>query len=202
MNHETVVVDQKLCAPHHHWFCWSAIIIGALVGLGLGFLLHLYSIAIGLTAFVSDNEATTVTIGGLIGLLIGTIVAMGLAGFTAGFLAHVVSPGVGILYGFATWSLALLLTAILAMPLSSYVSTYTAALAPTVNVDTGNTTAQGNQVTVQSPATEATKAASPETLAWSGWIVFVLFAIGALSSCLGACGGIHCHRKHCLHSEV
>lgn len=37
MNHETVVVDQKVCAPHRHWFCWSAIVIGALVGLGLGF---------------------------------------------------------------------------------------------------------------------------------------------------------------------
>lgn len=156
-----------------------------------------------MTAFISNDGATTVTIGGLIGLLIGSIVAMGLAGFTAGFLGHVVSPGLGILYGFATWSLALLLTALLAMPLSNYVSAYTAALAPTVNVDTGTGKAQGNQLTVQSPANEATKSASPETLAWSGWIVFVLFTIGALSSCIGACGGIHCHRKHCMnHPEV
>ena len=61
---------------------WTAIFVGALIGTGLGFLLHLFGIAIGLSAFsLTPDGATAVAIGGIVGMLIGVIASMLAAGY-------------------------------------------------------------------------------------------------------------------------
>src|SRR5687767_10657531 len=66
---------------------WTAILAGALVGMGLTFLLNTFSIGIGLSLVrTTEDGLTSLAIGGFIGLLIGAIVSMFAAGFTAGCL--------------------------------------------------------------------------------------------------------------------
>ena len=56
---------------------WSAILTGALVGVGLSFLLNLFGVAIGLSAFsMGDHGPASLAIGGLLGLIASTIIAM------------------------------------------------------------------------------------------------------------------------------
>ena len=108
---------------------WSAIIVGGLVGVGLNFLLNLFALGIGLTAFSTTSEGTaTFMIGGFIGLAISAIVAMFVAGMIAGCLGRPCActmtssstmgnnpsamgmkkwSNIGELYGFVTWCVVL-----------------------------------------------------------------------------------------------
>ena len=36
---------------------------------------------------------------------------------------------------------------------------------------------------------------NPTQLAWGGWLVFLLFFVGAISSCIGATCGMRCKRE-------
>lgn len=179
---------------------WSAIFAGALVAIGLGFLLHLFGMAIGITALsMGDDGAYMVTIGGLIGLIVGVIVSMLAAGYAAGYLGRLYCPSrnLGILYGFVTWSLALLLSAILASHASNYVANYTNNLSQTTVVGSGsdNSAAVGTTTPDRTARPSASVKATPETLAWSAFVVFLLFFIGAFSTCVGAMWGMSCQRE-------
>ena len=53
MLHQT---ENEHCVINQHsHICWSAIFAGAFVGVGLGFLLHLFGSAIGLSAYSSNS---------------------------------------------------------------------------------------------------------------------------------------------------
>jgi hypothetical protein len=173
--------------------CWSALLIGAFTGVGLGFLLNLFAMAIGLSAYSSSpSGANAVAIGGVIGLLIGVIASMGVAGFVAGYLGrfyHCYCHG-GVIYGFATWSLALMLSALLFIPMANYMAFYEENLSPAVASAEATHTVANTPTTTSTPTT----AVSVQTkhLAWSGWILFIIFFIGAFSCCVGACYGMRC----------
>lgn len=199
-------MDEPMIGRYPAWrrISWSAIFVGALVGVGLGFLLNLFGLAIGLTAFSvnSDTGATAVAIGGLIGMLIGIIASMLAAGYTAGYLGRHYCPkkNVGVIYGFATWTLALLLSAIVTAHMGNYVASYTSNMART-GVAAKNDTMATAANTLTPTNTQAgaanktnTVAASPESLAASAFIVFVLFFLGALACCFGAVWGMNCRR--------
>ena len=205
MTNENHVVSGPLCGVHDHKrICWSAIFAGAFVGVGLGFLLHLFGVAIGLSAYSSaPNGEEVVAIGGVLGFLIGAIASMVASGYTTGYLARCQSSNhlLSIVYGFTTWSLALILSALIVMPITKYVSLYASSLAPSM-VDM----AQGDNVKVQTTAvndtasgkvkvsskTPATPAVTTKDLAWGAWIMFIMFFIGAFFSCLGACWAMGC----------
>ncbi|MGQ3888715.1 hypothetical protein ACQUW5_06735 [Legionella sp. CNM-1927-20] len=183
---------------------WSAVFVGALVGVGLGFLLNLFGLAIGLTAFSVNNDtgATAVAIGGLIGILIGIIASMVAAGYTAGYLGRYYCPkkNIGVIYGFTTWTLALLLSAIVTAHVGNYAASYTNNMART-GVSARNDTMATAANTLTPTTTQAgtnnrttTVTASPESLAASAFIVFVLFFLGALACCFGAVWGMSCKR--------
>jgi len=181
---------------------WTAIFIGALVGVGLGFLLNLFGIAIGLSAFTvnSADGAMALAIGGLMGLLIGVIAAMGVAGFTAGYLGCrcCLKHNLGIIYGFTTWSVALLLSALLAGPVSHYASSYLGGITHSAVV-LSNSATDSAVIETQSNAdknqTVTKVTTSPSNLAWGAFTLFVLFFIGAVSSCFGAYWGMSCRRE-------
>ncbi|CEG58411.1 hypothetical protein [Legionella fallonii] len=196
--------DQKCYKTTLTHIYWTAILAGAFVGVGLGFLLNIFSMAIGLSAYTATaNGATAIAIGGILGLLIGVIAAMGTAGFVAGYLGrfyHCYCHG-GVLYGFITWSIALMLSAILLVPIAHYVDFYEENLNPALTAPTEVSNTKMSDTDVSASASEQ-KVTSQQTLnmsskhlAWSGWILFILFFIGALSSCIGACYGMRCKRE-------
>ncbi|MGC1183411.1 hypothetical protein [Legionella sp.] len=177
---------------------WTAIFAGAIVGIGLAFLLDVFGIAIGLSAYSSTSHGAVIAIGGFLGILIGVIVAMGTAGFVAGYLSrfnHCCCHG-GVLHGFITWSIALILSALLIMPLSRYVSFYEDSLYPAVaSIEAPPSNAQPNV----SAAGNQNVTTEVKNLAWSSWILFILFFVGALSSCIGACCGMGCKKDEINH---
>lgn len=209
MTKEPVIVpEHHHCLHTHKRISWSAIFIGALVAVGLGFLLNLFGLAIGLSAFtMSDAGASAVAVGGLLGILIGIIATMLAAGYAAGYLGRLYCPqrNLGILYGFSTWTLALILTALITLPLTHHVANYTKVTSPSVSIVTKKSMDTGNVVSAAtvSPAShhqnirqKAMNVTAPtETMAWSVFCVFILFFVGALSSCFGSCWGMSCCRE-------
>ncbi|MBA4695895.1 MAG: hypothetical protein H2069_00730 [Legionella sp.] len=187
--------NQNCCKLTSTHLNWAAIFAGALVGMGLGFLLNIFSMAIGLSAYTSVNGSMVVAIGGVLGLLIGSIVAMGVAGFVAGYLGrfyHCYCHG-GVIYGFLTWSLAIMLSAALILPVTRYITFYEENLAPvTVTAADVNAAEVSQQQALPSP--EKIVHAHPKHLAWNGWILFLFFFLGALASCMGACCGMGCRK--------
>jgi len=221
ISENTVVAEPVAIVAHRH-FCWSAVIAGALVGVGLAFLFNLFGFAIGLSAFSLDNDGSIVmAIGGLIGIAIAVFVSMFFGGFAAGYLGRSTCPRghLGILYGFTTWTLALLLSALATGYMGYYVASYTNSIsnsafmvtdndgdatttkvkaAPEVNVNTkpGADAVKVETKPATAPANQQTMVitATPASLAMSAFIVFALFLLGAFASCLGACHAMCCKR--------
>lgn len=201
-TNEKTVKTAGMCHSSHLGFCWSAIFAGTLVGMGLGFLLNLFGVAIGLSAYSSTTAgAETLAIGGVIGMLIGVIVSTGTAGFVSGYLGrcHHYHPQChGVIYGFVTWSLALMLAVLLLAPTVRYMTSYENSLNPaaTASVEVTNTMAGGKAVGGKKRASSEPVASVPaKHLAWSGWLIFVLFIVGAFFSCVGGCIGMGCKKR-------
>jgi len=194
-----------MCCHKKH-ISWSAIIAGALVGVGLTFILNLFCVAIGLSLATTNKEGMTVlAIGGFIGLIIGIIAVMFTSGFTAGFLGRpfCMKRNLGVVYGFTSWVLALIFTVLLAASIGRYLNFYS----DFVSNSHGNPTmlvidVTGNHAVTNMPAPSRSQPVmSPEmqaaanSLGISSFLVFVLFFIGAFSSCLGGHCGMTCRCK-------
>ena len=180
--------------------CWSAIFVGALVGLGLSFLLNLFGIAVGLSAIsIGPNGSATLAVGGFLGFIIAMIAAMAAAGYTAGYLGRLYCPerNLGIIYGFTTWTVALVLSAALMGSVSKYShhiddATFVAGQASTSHYVKHHNGEAVAQVTSDEDKVVAT---TPTHLAQGAFLLFALFFIGAISTCIGACCGMSCRRE-------
>ncbi len=210
---------------HTHMDCrkrisWSAILAGALVGIGLGFLLNLFSIALGLSFVSTTKEGLlTVALTGLIGLIIGTMFVSFASGFTAGYLGKSYSKrqNLGALYGFTTWSVTLILATFLTPALGGYIAFYSDFVThPTmvVIVNEKNHSMPAMSEPAKEPAVKATiandKAAKAQhattekhpavnmqavtgALSVMSMLIFVLFLVGALSSIFGGRCAMKCN---------
>lgn len=214
--------EQYVVKEEHHDKCackcccvkcisWSGIIIGAVVAIGLGFLMNLFGVAIGLSAFkTTEAGIKTLAIGGYIGLLVGSIAVMFFAGWVSGYLgrASCRNRDVGALYGFATWCVAFIFTVLL----TSHVGNFTAHAGDaldysnrtTVNVQTTNN--PDAPVVSQHPKNRTDSRSSDNNtivvneekavnaIGLSLLLTFVLFIAGALAACFGGyCGISRCH---------
>ena len=180
---------------------WSAIATGAIIGVGLSFLLNLFGMTIGLSAFsMTEQGVGSLAIGGLLGLIISTIVSFFFGGFAAGYLGRLYVPkrNLGIVYGFTTWSVTLLLSAVVTTYVGTYVDSYTSVVTRNMVVATQEApAASANASDKQKMSTEQKIATvNPKDLtsgmAVGAFIVFALFFVGAFSSCLGAHYGMSC----------
>jgi hypothetical protein len=203
MKKETVDTQEQRCitSPYKR-ISWSAILVGALVGLGLSFLLNLFGLAIGLSATTAGEDgAMALAIGGVIGVIIAIIASMVAAGYAAGYLGRLYCPGrnLGILYGFTTWSVALLLAAAVAAQVNNYATTYSQAVMGTTLI-----TAQSSEGKVNRDARSSSNekkstltkiVVTPNCLIAGAFILFILFFIGAVSACVGACWGMNSKRE-------
>src|SRR5436190_15732131 len=95
---------------HFHSLSWTAVMAGAFVAIGLAFLINLFGIGIGLSAYGSTSTETgahALAFGGYIAMIFGAMVVMFVAGGVSGMIArpHCATGCHGILYGFLTWCL-------------------------------------------------------------------------------------------------
>lgn len=197
-----------MTGKHNHEHCvsccvsgvsWTAVIVGALVGVGIAFLLNLFSVAIGLSAYSMNAEGLfTLAIGGLVGIAIGIIVTMFVAGGVAGYLgrSHCYKRNLGVLYGFTTWCLALLITITLSAHFGRYLSVYSnfvskpTIIAMVAESDTGVSKAASNADTPKVAVVDVV--VNPNKLGMGVFLIFILFALGALASCFGGHYGMSC----------
>ncbi|CDZ78029.1 hypothetical protein BN59_02326 [Legionella massiliensis] len=178
---------------------WTAIFVGTLIGFGLGVLLDLFGLALSLSLFSTANTgAMLIAIGGMVSLLIGLAISMLIAGYATGYLGRPEKPQrhLAIFYGLTTWSLVLLLNALIALPLNQYIASFNATLYPSdttasnspgLTIEALPTNIKNNEgITNDAPSPTA----SPKMLAESTFIIFGLFFIGACFSCFGASKGM------------
>lgn len=204
VNERAAVVESYPLHPFKR-ISWSAIFVGALVGVGLSFLLNLFSVAIGLSSFkLNDNGGMALAVGGFIGFLIAAIAAMLVAGYTAGYLGRFYCPqrNLGIVYGFTTWTLALVMSAIITAHVGNYVTNYTNNLSHAVVVVPKETTNSDSKAVTVEPTSVAKNeqktvkvTASTTSLAISAFVLFIIFFVGAIASCVGACWAMACKRN-------
>lgn len=213
MNEQTTVVtDSSVSASH--WchlkrISWTAILAGAFVGIGASFLLNLFCVGIGLSAFTATEDGVIgLAIGGFIGLVISAFISMFAAGWVAGFIARPISSHhhLGELYGFITWSVALVLTVLMAAHVGKFVSNFSDTLvvarphvAAVVDVTTRDTAPIVSKSTATNPSTgeqttHATVNAEKATNAvgTTAFATFFLFFIGAIASCFGGAIAMRC----------
>lgn len=163
-------------------FSWKPIIAGALIAVGLAFLLNLFSIAIGLTAFTTNSEGVeTIVLGGLLGTAVGIVSSMFAAGWLTGYLGqrHCNKRHLGALYGFLAWCLALIIAIFLASHAQHYISFYGHFLSGTPDVAVSNVAVVANNL-------------STKGLVISSYIIFILFFLSAFACSLGG----HCGMRH------
>lgn len=185
MNYQEMSHDT--CKHHNHCLClsWKPIIAGAIAAIGFSFILNLFSVAIGLTAFNTNSEGVeNLVLGGLMATALGILVAMFASGYIAGYLgrAYCVHRHLGALYGFLAWCLALLVSIFIAAHVQNYISFYTHFISGTTMSLNSNATP-----TVNVPAAKVVV---------SAYIVFCLFFLGAFASAFGG----HCGMRHKDHN--
>jgi len=198
-------MNDQMCADKGtKCISWSAILFSALIGFGLTFLFNMFAISIGLSAFSSSPDGnTTLAVSGFVGLVVASFVSMFIAGWISGYLGrpYCNKRNLGELYGFGTWSAALLLTIILVANVGQVVTHYnymvdrntttvsytnrpTAPAVTETKVVRGGKTAD-THITVN--AEKATNAVGQTT-----FIIFFLFFIGAIASMFGGRCGMSC----------
>jgi len=193
-NEQCNISAHSMC--HSKRISWNAIVVGALVGIGLSFLLNLFSVAIGLSIVKTTQDGlVSLAIGGFIGLLIGTIVSMFFAGFAAGYLGrpYSVKRNLGVIYGFTTWCLALILMMLLASHVGRYVTSYSSFITnPTPVVFINNQVSPAVTTNTSNSKVVVNSQAATNNLGYSAFLIFILFFIGAISSCFGGHCGMTC----------
>lgn len=210
--------EHEMCVSKYDRKCksWTGIIAGALIAVGLSFLLSLFCAALGLSAFHTSAEGvTTIAIGGVIGMLIGIVAVMFFSGWVAGFLARksCSTPCVGAIYGITAWCLALVITVVIATHTMEFVSanlyTITNHKITTANVFNNTATKVVANTEVVKPAqhkldlTNINDEATTNFLALSLFLTFIMFFMGAIFSAIGGyCGaksrcGCCCSKTDC-----
>lgn len=201
MYNETIEKKSSSCCR----ISWSAIISGAVVGVGLCFLFHLLTSGIGLSAMTKTVGGTQVLVASvLLWLYLGNYFIFFLSGWVTGKLArpYCSHPCTGLLYGFMAWSLTLIFSMVLFAHVSdkstieiipSMHSTTMEERMVMANPDTSNKKA----TVIDNDTQEAIQKVGIANLA-----IFLVFLSGALGGAIGSYyalryGKDRCDDKHC-----
>lgn len=185
---------------------WTAILVGALIALGLGLLFGLLGAVIGLNSLKTVNNGSVVlAFGGMLGIIVCVIVATTISGYIAGHLGRLYCSQhhFGIIYGLTTWVSSLILGAAISGILSQNVVAYsnlartvvaipvpiTQITTPVGSTKISSSTENGENVTIVEVKV------TPADLASGAFWAFLLFFLGAVFSCIGACWGMNCCSK-------
>lgn len=185
--------DNKIHIDTCRCLGWTPVIAGAFVAVGFTFLLHLFSVAIGLTAYTTTSDGVeTLAFGGLLGTCIGILASMFAAGWLAGYLgkSYCNKRHLGSLYGFLTWCVALVIAIFLTRHAHEYVSFYGHFISGTADAFLTNNGTSTNVVALANTQTNQ--------LVISTYVLFSLFFLSAFASSLGG----HCGMRHVCKNEM
>lgn len=181
---------------------WRPIIAGAVVSIGLSFLLNLFSVAIGLTVFTTDSAGIeALALGGLVATALGIVVSMFASGWIAGYLGRSYCSGrhLGALYGFLAWVLALIMLIFLASYEQKYISFYANTISDNTHamVEMNHFAEKPATANMKSPAVtmKANESDATRAVVVSSYILFSLFFLSAFASSLGGHAGMRYHYK-------
>lgn len=178
---QPVVVHDHECKC----FSWKPIIAGALMAIGLSFLLNLFSVAIGLTAYSTNSQGVeNLAFGGLIATALSLVVSMFASGWLAGYLGnrYCTKRHLGALYGFLAWCVALVAMIFLAAHVQQYIGFYTHVLNGTSATYVYAPVANANAAPVPTPPANA--------VVLSTYILFTLFFLSAFAASFGGHSGM------------
>ncbi len=168
-------------------FSWTALLVCALTGLGFNFLFNLLSLAVGPSLFSEQSKhLITFSLMSFVGFIVVAIISMFMTGWVAGALSKntILPKKWGILYGFIAWSLSFIFTVFLLTNMMQFTQFHS-------NFTSNNLVAV--RITNQMPMSTETKSANAEldnrTITLNAYVTFVLFLVGALSSCIGGYSG-------------
>jgi hypothetical protein len=201
------VTDGHKCVCGVSCISWSAILIGALFILGLSFLLNVFSATIGLSAFhLSSEGVKTLAVGGFVGMLVGTIAVMFFSGWVAGYLGRTrcVTGYCGSVYGFSSWSVALIVTILLSAHVGKFVTSFNDfAQTPTYS-NVAVTTNNAAPVVSTNNANPSQLVVNSDKVAMGAFAIFILFLVGAFSSAIGGHCGLRtcCKKDRCQHNVI
>jgi hypothetical protein len=178
------MLNNELIKQSHQDKCisWRPILAGALAAIGFSFLLNLFSVALGLTAFTVNSQGVeTLALGGLLGTSIGIIVSMFGAGWLAGYLGQHRGNKhqLGAIYGFLAWCVALIISIFLASHIQQYISFYSHFISHSANIIFVNDAGSSTGLAVIGDHVPA------KSLTTGTYIVFFLFFLAALASSAG-----------------
>jgi ABC-type multidrug transport system fused ATPase/permease subunit len=196
---------------------WSAVISGALVAIGLSFLLNIFTISIGLTAYTNSPDGNKVlVIGGYIGIVLCAMVSMFISGWVSGFLGHYkfnlrecFNIKISILHGFSSWCISLILSICLMANVDQFFYSKEHSLYHNEMID------KLTRDNFEKNGTLKKDSSSPDNFDFRGknetkiesknigkslFLTFILFFVGAVMSAYGACVGM-CSQRRCLLSK-
>jgi hypothetical protein len=172
--------------PHPIWgkISWPAIVAGAVAGVGLNFLLNLLSLGLHFASFSIDGAGNlTFSFFGYLSFCVSGFIAMFFTGWISASAAIPLSPNKlwGVLHGFLAWSLLLMLTIILITNMIQYTAFHSNFTAALVAIKITNNAPMTTETFAKISDLESSK----KILTLNAILTFILFFIGALSSCLG-----------------
>ncbi len=190
---DTTIKDTRPLTDNKSSCCivsWSAIFAGALIAFSLSALFNLLNAGLGLVLFPETFHALlSLSVAGYIWLIICGIIALFIAGFITGKILryYSTSPFNGMLHGFLAWSLALLVTVMLA----SHFATAAASQIPAgVQVAVDGTQSAQNETTSSSSTSDNmadNQHVAQESKAIGGATIgiFFIFLLSAIAAIIG-----------------
>jgi len=189
-------MNEKKCAYSHTHICWSSIISGSLVAIGLVFLFCLLTEGLGLSSATRTEGGTEILVFAVLAwLFVGSYVVFFISGYVTGKVArpHCEHSCHGLLYGFMSWALAIIVSIMLVTPMTQsksilMIKTTQAEVITTPNEQQSN---NNNNNELMTPATQQ----EVHKVGLATLAAFLVFAAGALGSSLGGYYAIQYYKK-------
>lgn len=170
---------------------WTAILAGALVGVGVNFLLNLLALGLAMACFsVALSGKTEFSFFGFMWFWFSAILAM----FTTGWVAGILTPPLlphrawGILYGFLAWALLLIITVIIITNMIQFTAFHGNFTSNLVAVKLTNNAPMLTE-TVSGKVANAPLSINLElgkkVIVLNAFLTFLLFCTGGIASCIG-----------------
>lgn len=169
---------------------WTAIFSAAVVGVGVNFLLNLFSLALGISSFsVKAIGQTLFSFIGFSGFLLSAMIAMFITGWLSGRLSPTVLPRRwGVVYGFLAWSVLLIITIILITNMIQYMAFHTNFTSNLVSIKLTNNSPMLTETAahlMQNSPLSFNVETHQKVIVLNAWLTFILFFTGTIASCVG-----------------
>lgn len=170
------------------YITWSAIISGAIAGVGLNFLLNLLSLAIGISSFtIRSTGKIEFSLLGFVCFCITALIAMFSTGWLAGRLSYPTLKRIwGCFFGFLAWALLLIITIVIITNMIQFAVFHANFTSSLVAIKIANDAPMLTEIFLSGKAPmSVVLEADKKVFILNALITFLMFTFGACASCLG-----------------